>query len=306
MRINLTFLLTLLFVTNSIWAQDDDVYFVPSKAKSSKEMPKSGNPTYDTDDYEESTWAEGRATNRDIDEYNRRTSSRANVSDSLNNLPDEALASGTYTERIIRFHSPTGVYVSSPYYSDYIDIWFDPWMSPFPYSTWGSFYSWNYWNSWYSWTHWGPYPSYWWGGWYDPWWCHHHYHPWPGYYPGHHPHYPGGGVATLPGAKRGPHGGYVVYGNGNTRNNNHSTTRNNHRPSRNYGSSPRQAPSREYRDGNSSNRRNYNQSSTPSRNFGNSGNRSGINTTPSRNMGGQSHGVGGGSRGGSRSFGGRR
>ena len=117
-------------------AQDDDLYFVPSK-KSSKnttsperyETPsrhnevQEGEQTYDN-------WADGRGNgNWDVDAYNRRTphteSADTTEVDSVADI--EGIASGDYTARLVRFHSPhAGVIVSSPYYSDIVDVWVDP------------------------------------------------------------------------------------------------------------------------------------------------------------------------------------
>lgn len=63
------------------WAQDDDVYFVPSeKAQSSSQPKHTQKHAYDTydpvandNDFQESNWAEGRGNgNWDVDSYNRR------------------------------------------------------------------------------------------------------------------------------------------------------------------------------------------------------------------------------------------
>ena len=203
-------------------AQDDDLYFVPSK-KSSKnttsperyETPsrhnevQEGEQTYDN-------WADGRGNgNWDVDAYNRRTphteSADTTEVDSVADI--EGIASGDYTARLVRFHSPhAGVIVSSPYYSDIVDVWVDPWYYSSWYSPWGWYdpwyYSWHsaYWHHCWGWG-WSYYPYSWsWGwGWCDPW--YHHHHHWHPTWGGVHNNYFAGNI--------GPRGGFVGrYGRG--------------------------------------------------------------------------------------------
>lgn len=254
------------------YAQDDDVYFVPSKKKQNTQpaeeyVPNESTYTpitpYDTpNDYD--NWADGRENgDRDVDEYNRRYRNDNLDNDSTatdsNWTEPEDYANGDCTARLVRFHAPhAGYVVSSPYYADVVDVWLDPWFYDPWYSPWG-WYSWNY--GWYGWNYgwgygwhygwgWSPYWGSYWGpgwAWCDPW--HHHHHGWgPGWWEpghGHHPNYYAGNI--------GPRGGYVGRYD---RNNTHiaGTTGSNrgyrpgtsgvggsrgntYRPSRNYGNS---------------------------------------------------------------------
>ena len=322
-------LIALCTVSVGSFAQNDDLYFVPSRSAKTTATPPSGVPSSSYQPIStpnESHWAEGRGNGHwDVDAYNRRGA----YADSLNadslyqsmyadSLSLYAGGSGyDCTERIIRFHSPSpGVCVSSPYYVDfyYDTYWYDPWYR----SSW----YWGVYDPWWGWGY--GYSPYWysgwygWYGWHNPW-----YHPWydPYWYPGggYHPHHPGHhpGYAHN-GSHRGPTGGHVNYshqgnrrgysstgsryrsGNRETRNGGYS---NSYRPSRNYGTSTQSGsrssrssstPSRSYNSGNSS--RSY---STPSYNSGNSSRSSGSYSS-GRSGGGRSFGSGGGSRGGRR------
>lgn len=195
--------------TLGTYAQDDDVYFVPS----SKDKIESndtyhaevGRSTYtpittnDDDAFSQSNWANGRGNGKwDVDTYNRRGKKyNQNVDDTLSSQEgyDQGYADGyedgSCTARIVRFSAPrAGVIVSSPFYWDYYDICYDPFYygygSPWSWGWsgwygWGSWYGWRpYYSSW-SWS-WG-WNSPWYGGWYDPWYrpawgCSHPYWAW--------------------------------------------------------------------------------------------------------------------------------
>lgn len=300
-------------------AQDDDVYFVPSKSSKTSQkdrsnfssqaerIPVEASNTYDNL-YEMS--------DRDIDAYNRRYA----VTDSIDAADDyaEDNEEGTYTRRLVRFHSPTvGVYVSSPYYDVVADYyWYDPWFTPWYYSPfYGPNYAWT-WSPWaYDW-YWG------WGWhtwWYDPWHYHHHHH----WYD----------TAWRPSFNGRPgNGRYIdtyrrVTADRPSRNYNYAsgTTTSRTRPSRSYNTSTSGADRAGRQFGNSSN-----SSQRSSRSFSGSGNSSqstqrNYGTTPSRGVGnssvgsrsfgsgssvGSGHSMGGsrsmGGGGGGRSFGGRR
>jgi len=315
------------------YAQDDDVYFVPSHNADKQQERETGtsHSAYTSHTgYTSSNWAEGRGNGQwDVDEYNRRGSHRdslATASSGSSSVSDTAPAysyedaDATYTVRLIRFHSPrVGVYVSSPYYDSFF---YDPfWTDFWPYNYWA-------WNSWYGWAHVGWWP---WGyGWYDPWygphwawnhwWGWHHGPAWGGWYPPH--HYPGTSLAGN--VRRGPTGGYVAYSRGNAGRGRVSSSRygmgnrnggrenavnRNMRPSRNYGNMPSgnrrssagNTTSRSY---NSNSSRNYSSpSSGNSRSRSGSfstGGRSGGNFSPGHSGGGRSFGSGGGARGGRR------
>lgn len=326
------------------YAQDDDVYFVPSSKAETEEKetytaPRSSYTTIDEDErFGESNWAEGRTGgNRDVDDYNRRGRNyKGGDADSVQDRQsydegyDDGYEDGSFTSRLVRFWSPrAGVYVSSPYYMDYYDLcYYDPW-----YYGYGSPWSWGWsgWYGWGSWYGWRPYYSslYWgwgWGGWYDPWWGGgwHHGHGW---YPSH--WYPSN-------AQRGPLGGYIAYGGrrgsgatGTAGNRTHYSGRpsssfgytgrgnggrgtfgtSGSRPSRNFGNSTR--PSRNYGTNGFGNRSDKSGTSRPSRSFGNSepsrsSNRSSF-SSPSRSSGSFNRGsFGGGGRSGGFGGGGSR
>ena len=324
-------------------AQDDDLYFVPSKKSSKKttteryETPSRDNEAQ-TDTHSYDNWADGRGNgNWDVDAYNRRTT-REEVTDTAAIDPsDEAkdLASGDYTARLVRFHSPrAGIIVSSPYYSDIIDVWVDPWYYNSWYSPWGWYDPWYY--SWHSayWYHswgwgWSYYPHYSWNwgwGWCDPWYHHHHHwHPtWGGTYPS----YYAGNI--------GPRGGYVGRYNrggayttsrpsrdytlagtrntgvrGTTNRNNRTSGSSAYRPSRSFGQSgtttrgnvQRGSVSRE-RTFTPSNTTRFNNSGNTQRNSGNTQRNSSTRTTPSTRSTTTRSSIGsGGNSGSSRSFG---
>lgn len=302
------------------FAQNDDVYFVPSKADKAKTRTESVAPsTYtalpyskDERDANYDDWADGRGNGHwDVDRYNRR-GQYADDSLAIDSTESMAERDGDYgdnscTSLIVRFHSPrVGVYVSSPYYLSFYDPWLDPWFfdSWYGFGWPGTYYGWG-WRPW----GWGYY------GWYDPW-----YPGW-GWGPswGWAPHYHGPSYAWN--AQRGPHGGFVAYGN---RNNSRPGTGIalrpsgnryvDYRPSRSFGNNSRPSrsmyresyrPSRSFGNSNNNPSRSYSRPSyTPSRGFGNSG------STPSYSSPSRSFGGGGGGRsfggGGGRSFGGRR
>ena len=306
-------------------AQDDDVYFVPSKSsKITKNEVLNLHSQADRIAAEENnTYAKlYEMSDRDIDAYNRRYAATDTVDATADYADDYDVDNeeGTYTRRLVRFHSPTvGVYVSSPYYDVVADYyWYDPWFSPWYYSPfYGPSYAWT-WSPWaYDW-YWG------WGWhtwWHDPWY-HHHHHYW--YDTAWRPSFNG----------RPGNGRYIdtyrrVTADRPSRNYNYASgsTTSRTRPSRSYNSSTSTADRAGRQFGNSSN-----SSQRSSRSFSGSSNSSqstqrNYGTTPSRSMGnssvgsrsfggggssvGSGHSMGGGSRsmgggGGGRSFGGRR
>jgi len=148
-------------------AQDDDMYFVPTKKNVEKDNARYGLPR--------DTYYSG--SSRSVDDYNRQGSYYeviSNSNDSLNDVIDFSAVQGVYpdsvsdfqlTRRMERFdgYQPTdeaylrgyrdGRYAStwhSPWYYSTYYPWYDPWFDdPWYYS------SWRY-------------------GWYDPW----YYRPW--------------------------------------------------------------------------------------------------------------------------------
>ena len=170
----------------TMMAQDDDLYFVPTKENVAKDAEKYGIPS--------KTYYAG--SDRSTDEYNRRAWSRVAPIDSAGNdiidftaergvYPDSAYSDATdfeYTRRMSRFddYSP-----AEAYWDGYRD---GRWMSPWYY---GSYYSWRdpwYYDSWYYdpwyyggyYGYYGWYSPYYYAGWYSPW--RYHYGYWGGWY----------------------------------------------------------------------------------------------------------------------------
>lgn len=213
----------------STYAQDDDVYFVPSSKDRMKEkdtytstsVRSSYTPITGSEQvYETSNWADGRGNGgRDIDAYNRRGRNyRGSAADSIgykkmyDEAYDDGYEDGLYTARIVRFCSPrVGVYVSSPFYFDYYDLCglYDPFYYGYG-NPWSLSFGWSGWYGWGSWYGWRPYYSIHWGWgspWYDPW-----YDPWYGPVWGG-PHWTWHPTHWLPSnAERGPVGGWVSRG----------------------------------------------------------------------------------------------
>ena len=138
-------LLALCLGSLSTYAQDDDVYFVPSskdKVQSNDTYTAPGRSSYspisgneDNSTFQSSNWANGRGNGKwNVDDYNRRGRNyKSNVSDTLDNQQtynqgyEDGYEDGSCTARIVRFCSPrAGIYVSSPYYLDYYDLCYDP------------------------------------------------------------------------------------------------------------------------------------------------------------------------------------
>lgn len=163
-------------------AQDDDLYFVPTKENVAKEAEKYGMPS--------DTYYAG--STRSADEYNRRAWSRVAPIDSAGNdiidfsaekgvYPDSAYSDVSdykYTSRMSRFddYTPSAAYWagfrdgrwSSPWYYSTYYSWYDPWYDPWYY---GGYYGWY--DPWYS-------PYYYYSSWYYPW--RYRYGYWGGYY----------------------------------------------------------------------------------------------------------------------------
>ena len=176
----------------TMMAQDDDLYFVPTKENVAKDAEKYGMPT--------DTYYSG--STRSTDEYNRRAWSRVAPIDSAGNdiidfsaekgvYPDSAyneLSDYTYTRQMSRFEDYTpseaywagyrdGRWTSPWYYSTYYS-WYDPWYNPWYYGGYYGYYSWYDWGwDWHYRTSWGwyHYPHY--GyGWSYPGYYHHGYY----------------------------------------------------------------------------------------------------------------------------------
>ena len=170
----------------SLMAQDDDMYFVPTKENKAKEAKKYGMP--------QNTYYSG--SNRSVDDYNRRAMIGAPIDTTANDIIDFSAVRGVYpdsvsvgateddyklTRQMSRFddYTPSEAYWdgyragrwSSPWYNSwyswydydpwYWDSWY--WRDPFYYSSWyGWRYPWYY-STWYSPRYYGYY------GYYYPW-----------------------------------------------------------------------------------------------------------------------------------------
>ena len=268
----------------SMLAQDDDMYFVPTKENKAKEAENYGMPSR--------TYYVG--SSRSVDDYNRRSMIGVNPTDSVgNDIIDFSAVRGVYpdstytemeddgdyqlTRRMSRFDDYTP---SQAYWEGYRDgRWASPWSWSYSSLYWNDYWYWNdpwYWNSSWYWRY--PYYSGYYG--YYPWYTGYY-----GYYGyGYRPWYYGGGI-------------YISTGGGH-RTNGRPT---NHRPrlnGNNYGG---------YRDNST---RTSTTNTSRGTNFG--GSRS-TSTTSSGSFGGSrgggSFGGGGGggrSASGGRSYGGRR
>jgi hypothetical protein len=166
----------------SLMAQDDDMYFVPTKENVAKEARKYGMP--------QNVYYSG--SNRSVDDYNRRVQFSSPVDSTGNDIIDFSAVRGVYpdsaysqpvenddyalTRRMSRFddYTPSEAYWdgyragrwSSPWYNTWYS-WYDPWY----------YDSWWYWNdpfcysSWYGWR----YPYYY-STWYSPRYYGYHYY----------------------------------------------------------------------------------------------------------------------------------
>jgi len=200
----------------TMMAQDDDLYFVPTKENVAKEAEKYGMPT--------DTYYAG--STRSADEYNRRAWSRVAPIDSAGNdiidfsaergvYPDSAydeVQDYKYTRRMSRFddYNPSVAYWegyrdgrwSSPwYYSGYYS-WYDPWY----YDPW--YY--GYYGGWYG----GWYSPYYYSAWYSPW--RYRYYGW--YGPRYTRYSHAGARWSRPGYSHHKYGGNRRYSTGTTRN----------------------------------------------------------------------------------------
>ena len=254
-------------------AQDDDLYFVPTKKNVEKENARYGLPS--------KTYYSG--SKRTVDDYNRRAWSRVTPIDSTGNdiiefsavrgvYPDSASANVyqepaddyQYTRRMSRFddYRPAEAYWdgyrAGRYSTGWASAWYDPWYWDLPY----------YYSSYY--------------GWYSPWYYSTWYSPWRyGYYGYYGPHYYGG-----------------WYGGGGRYVPRQTTHRVQNMGGRSYGG---------YRTGTSTTTRNSGYSGSYNNNGGSSfgGTRSSGSSFGGSRSGGGSFG-GGHSTSGGRSFGGRR
>ena len=162
-------------------AQDDDMYFVPSKESKAKDAYEYGLPSH--------TYYSG--SSRSVDDYNRRMIS-AVPSDSVgNDIIDFSAVRGVYpdsiapteqsedyqlTRRMSRFDDYTP---SQAYWDGFRD---GRWSSPWYYNRWYSWYDYDYWywnDPWYygSYGYYYGWSSPWYYGWNSPWY-YGYYRPW--------------------------------------------------------------------------------------------------------------------------------
>ena len=179
------FLLLMGVLPLSVAAQDDDMYFVPTKENQAKEARSYGMPT--------NTYYSGSA--RSVDDYNRRAWSSVTPIDSAGNdiidfsavrgvYPDstykETVAEDyKYTRRMSRFdgYTPSQAYWEgyrdgrwdSPWYYTSYYSWYDPWYwdDPWYYRGWYSPWHYGYYRPWrYGYVGWYGYRGYYGPRWY--------------------------------------------------------------------------------------------------------------------------------------------
>ena len=164
----------------SLMAQDDDMYFVPTKENVAKDAERYGIP--------QNTYYSG--SNRSVDDYNGRLSSSATPIDSLGKEVESD--DYQYTRQLSRFDDYTP---SQAYWEGYRD---GRWTSPWYYGRYGWYSTWydpwyaSWYDPWYDSWYYGSYgyygwPSSWRYGWYGS-----YYRPW-GYYGWYRPVYYYGG-----------------------------------------------------------------------------------------------------------------
>ncbi len=201
------FLILVCLLPLNMYAQFDDIYFVPKKSDASAKAVSESNVA------SQAILGESYAL-RDEDEYNRRPSSDAysygeveEYTEADEEVYDEE--DFRYSTRIIRFHSPRRVVVSSPWYWDvvysggfdtwtvydngiYVDLypsydyWYTPYWSLSFYGGWLGFTAASYWNSWYHHSHWHYHPH-WHHAWHGPHFPHYGHGFVGGYYPNRRP-----------------------------------------------------------------------------------------------------------------------
>ena len=164
------------FLPLSMMAQDDDMYFVPTKENVAKEAKKYGMP--------EKTYYSG--SNRSVDDYNRRALFRNPADTTGNDIIDFSAVRGVYpdsiymqpaenddyklTRRMSRFddYTPNEAYWAGYNAGRWSSPWRTSWYSWYDYDPWywDSWWYWRdpfYYSSWYGWR----YPYYY-SAWYSP------------------------------------------------------------------------------------------------------------------------------------------
>lgn len=148
----------------TMMAQDDDMYFVPTKENVEKEAERYGLPS--------NTYYSG--SDRSVDNYNGRLSTTITPLDSTGRAIEGE--DYQYTRRLSRFddYSPSAAYWEgyrdgrwmSPWYYGHYYSWYDPWYDPWYY---GSYYYgyYGYYGGYYSWSY--PWRYGWYSSYYRPW-----------------------------------------------------------------------------------------------------------------------------------------
>lgn len=164
------------FGLGAIKAQNDDVYFIPNKEQKAQEKAQYEKRQKAKRIYNnEENWAEGRGNgNFDVDRYNRRNSSSSAQYDREMEEYYDNNYHPHYTDRLVRFHAPYGIFMSSPYYWDYYSYGLSPYDAPWSWDmAWHRSWShgWWYWERpWFHSWRWNYYPwSYWDWGWSHRW-----------------------------------------------------------------------------------------------------------------------------------------
>ena len=193
-----------------LMAQDDDMYFVPTKENVAKEAENYGLP--------KKTYYSG--SNRSIDDYNGRLSSTVTPIDSTGK--EVETEDYQYTRQLSRFDDYTP---SQAYWEGYRD---GRWMSPWYYGRYGWYSTWYdpWYASWYD-----PWFDPWYASWHDPWynsWYYTGYYGWYspwryGWYRPYYYHYYGIGRSHRPSTHQRFHAnrhvtGTSAFGNGLGRN----------------------------------------------------------------------------------------
>ena len=215
-RIRLTSWLAMLLLSGGVMAQEqffDDIYYSGSnKEKEKTEEAEAQDEVVGEEETLQTTSYETSASDTDewdVDAYNRRYSPDEAYAEEAS-LGEDQIVERTqtsieeeperrsdleYTERIIRYHSPSKISIVG---ADQVDLYLDDGYYAYDYGTdysdgytnvsvnlnFGSpWYSWGWYDPWY--RPWGYYSSWWyrpyywgWGGWYagwydpwfDPWW----------------------------------------------------------------------------------------------------------------------------------------
>lgn len=215
-KLLLLLMLTTQCLYNIAKAQDDDMYFTSSKSKTTNNTSSSAYNSSNSNSKASYTLTPvaistpnnttvrvsstspsvvSYTTNaRNEDEYNRRYTNSSDY-ENEENINEEEIEDTIYVDidddendflysrRILRFHSPRYVYISSPYYWDLVYGYgiFDYLLDPYIYDPFFWHYGWRYgwswgpWSTWYG-PIWGWHTPHHWDYWYGPGWSRTFYH----------------------------------------------------------------------------------------------------------------------------------